>query len=175
MYNNNLASLGVRKPNQARPRCHPCARTQTLTHSFSLPLTHTHAHAHTRGQKLIHSRYPPEYFSLFWKLWLPSLGSSEGGDREAREAGAGCRCVPRPLLPGESPGRVLRRVPELVSRPPAAAAAVFTELARPDITPLAWRRRRRWRSERRRRRRRRAVDHCDGGRSSGGGGSPAER
>ena len=124
-------------------------------------------------------------FSLFWQRRLPSPGGSEVGgvggagrtSRGRREAGAGCPCAPRPLLPADSPRRVLRRVPGLVSRLPAAAAAVFTELARPDITPLAWRRRRRWRSERRRRRRRRrrAVDHCDGGRSSGGSGSPAER
>lgn len=84
------------------------------------------------------------------------------------------RAAPAPA--GESPGQVLHWVPGLVSRPPAAAAAVFTELARPDITPLAWRRRRRWRSaRRRRRRRRRAVDHCDGGGGGGGSGSLAER
>ena len=126
-----ITSLGIRKSSQARPRGRPRVHTRTHTPRREHARAHTQTHTHTHtGQKLINSRDPPESFSLFCQRRLPRPGGREAGgvrgagrkSRGRRELGAGRRCAPRPLLPGESPGRVLRRVPGLVSRPPAAAA-----------------------------------------------------
>lgn len=110
MYNNNLGSLDTslkrskssqaRPPRMFSPRTHARARTHTHTYTQAGPLTHTHTN---RSKVDPFPSSPRIFLSLVSGSWGSSagvvrrLGTREGGEAEAREAGAragagaGCR------------------------------------------------------------------------------------